>query len=556
MFRSTNNGSSFSQNGLYYPSGNIYIGSYLNDVAVINSTTAVGAGLFYLGNDEMILRTTNSGANWDTVQHTFSTFLAQFHAADFPSASVGYVAGWQGRIFRSTNSGLSWTGVYSNSPISLYDIAMTSANEGAAVGDNGIYYTSNGTSWSQVLTIANSTFNTISFNGSIGYAGGSASTGNLYKSTNNGATWSLINFPYGEIKGLHTISADTVVVVTQYAAYKTYNSGLYWEEFVLPTLPAGTHWLKDIAFRGNEGYIACSDGVLLRTTNGGGSTKPITSYTLPSTPYCQNSTYNFTNTSPVAYSYQWIKDGSVLTTSYNLSITLADSGTHSISLVAYNGALYDTITNNIFVVPENFVPPISYSLSSDTLCPGATGTISVLNTKTSLQYQLRNGFTNIGSPQFGNGGTINFNISPQQTTTYNINSYGTNACFTDSLTTTIYEVVFPDKYLTVIAGDTLICSGKENYHVDIQNTQIGVLYKLIYTNTIDSAYGNGSTVTLSTPILYRASGSSFTYNIQAYQNASCSAILRFITVSIDTIYTKFNVTKPNVYPGDSISFQN
>ncbi len=553
IFRSVNNGASFSQNGLYYPAGNIFIGSYLNDVAIINTTTAIGAGLFYLGNDEMIIRTTNSAVNWDTVQHTGSTLLAQFHATDFPTATTGYVVGWQGRIFRSVNGGLTWTGVYSNSTITLYDVAMVSANEGAAVGDKGIYYTSNGTAWSQVLNISGSLFNSVSFKGAVGYAGGSSSSGSLYKSTNNGASWSVANFPYGEIKGLQTISADTVVAVTQNAAYETCNGGLYWEEFVLPALPAGTHNFKDIAFRGNEGYIACTDGVLLKTSNGGGVTKPIASFSLPASPFCQNMSYSFTNTSPVGYSYQWQIDGNAASTSYNFTTTLTDSGSHIISLIAFNGSLYDTLSQNVYVNALDFIQPVSFN--ADTICPGTTATISVFNTSNQFQYQLRNGFTNIGAAVFGNNGTLNFNVpSLQSSVTYNIKVWGSNSCYTDSSVTSILQTVFPDKTIPVIVGDTNICSGKENYHVDIQNTQPGVLYKLIYINTVDSAYGNGGTITLQTPILYGQSN--FNYLLSAYANASCYAIMRNITLDIDTNYVRFSVLNPNVNPGETVSFIN
>jgi photosystem II stability/assembly factor-like uncharacterized protein len=549
IFHSNNNGAVFTKHGMSGP----FITGSLNDVGVINATTAIGAGIFDIGNDEMIVRTTNTGASWDTVEATISTFLAQFHAVDFPTSTTGFVVGWQGRIFRSVNGGLNWSTVFTNPSISLFDVAMTSATQGAAVGQKGIYYTSNSTTWSQVLTTTGE-FRAVSFNGSIGYAGGQNPSGNLYKSTNNGSTWSVVNFPFNdEIYGLQTISTDTVVVVTNYAAYKTCNGGIYWEEFVLPAGPSGNLFLRDIAFRGNEGYIGCNNGILLKTTNGGGNTKPIISLTAPSTNYCEDSGYVFTNSNPAAYTYQWKMDGATISTTLNLNITLSDSGSHVISLIASNGTMTDTASINIFVNPKKFIKPLN--LAVDSICPGSVASIKILNSATNVSYRLRNGFTNVGSAQNGNGATLTFTVTPVQTTNYNILATGSNSCYTDSLVTNFSQVVFPDKFVPVTYTDSLICSGKEAFHLSVQNSQTGILYTLSNSLTVyDSVYGNGGTINLSTPILTGIGN--ITVNVTAKKDAGCHPVIKTISLHKDTTYSRFNVVNFNAYPGDSITFSN
>ena len=61
VYISTNNGSSFTLNPLVASNGIQWIASSLNDVAVSSSSVAVGAGTFFLGNDELIVRTTDGG---------------------------------------------------------------------------------------------------------------------------------------------------------------------------------------------------------------------------------------------------------------------------------------------------------------------------------------------------------------------------------------------------------------------------------------------------------------------------------------------------------------
>jgi len=555
VFKSVNNGASFSQNGLVYPAGNPYLLSFLNDVAPIGPATAIGAGGFYLGNDEMIIRTTNSGANWDTVEHVFNTFFAQFHCTDFPTATTGYVAGWEGRILRSSDGGLSFTPVYTAASISWFDCDFTSANNGVVVGEGGIVHTTNGTTFTQALNIGLGSLNTVSFHGSTGYAGGYSSVSNLFRSTDDGATWLPVNFPYDPIEAVHTISADTVVVVTLDMAYKTTNGGLFWEEFVLPALPPGTHNFKDINFRGNEGYIACSDGVLLRTVNGGGNAKPIATFTDSTALHCENLTYTFYNTSPVSYTFQWLYDGVPVSTSYNLNISLPDSGQHIIQLIASNGLVTDTVTVPIYVNAVDFIKPLSFA--SDTACPGSSAVITVFNSQPATQYRLRNGFNNVGTLQSGNGGTLTFNtLSLSQTTTLNMLHYGNNGCYIDSTVTPILITAFPDITIPVISGDTLICSGIENYHADIHNTQAGVLYLLKYNGvTIDSVAGNGGTVTLSTPVLY-GNNSTKVVHIFAKKNASCNPNMRMYNLHIDTAWTNFEIANPAAFTGDTIILNN
>ncbi len=548
-FKSINNGGTFTQHGLVNSSNFSYLGSILNDVGIVNATTAVGAGIFFLGNDEYIVRTTNSGATWDSVESQLGTFLAHFNGVDFPTASTGYVVGWQGKIFRSTSGGVSWGLVHSGPAIALEDVAMTSANEGAAVGENGIYYTSNGTTWNQVVSLTNKYLYAVSFSGSTGYAAGDT----LMKSVNNGASWTGINFPYGTINGIQAISVDTIVVVTNNMAYKTTNGGVYWEEFILPTLP-GFHNYKDIAFRGPEGYIACSGGILLKTSNGGGGTKPITSYSSP-TLFCEDQTYTFTNTSPVNYSFQWKIDGSTVATSYSTNVTFPDSGMHAVTLLAFNGTQYDTVSNTIYVWPKRFIN--TFNISTDTICPAGYATIKITNSQSGVDYQLRNGATNIGSPLHGNGSLISF---PSQqlsvTTTYTIRAFSNNLCYSDSLFQNVTQIVFPNKLIPVDVGDTLICSSHENYQVTLHNTEPNVWYKLNYTGVIDSAMGNGGTLTLSTPTFYGNAQTLQYYIMMVTTSPVCNTLLRNIYLHKDTIYSNFNLVNSTVLPGDTISVQN
>ena len=255
------------------------------------------------------------------------------------------------------------------------------ANEGVIGGDQGIIRTTNGSTFSQVYSVTG-TINSISLKGTNGYAGGLFNTNvNLCKSTNSGATWTAVPFPYGEIRAVVTLSQDTVLAATLNKIYKSTDGGIYWDEFVLPTLNGN---INSMRFRdSNFGYAVGDDGMGIKTANGGGATRPIPVFTVPAGSFCQYSNVTFTNTSNPAYTFQWLVDGVPVSTSYNYTYTMNAPFAHNISLVAFNGSLYDTLEQNIYVQPEDFIQPLT--ILTDTICYNSTGgTIQVPNSASGI----------------------------------------------------------------------------------------------------------------------------------------------------------------------------
>ena len=553
LHKSTNNGSSFTTYPLQMSSGTAWLTSSLNDVAIINSTTAFGAGFFFLGNDEFIVKTIDGGAHWDSSLWVSNTFLAEHRAVDFPTATTGYVAGWQGRVFKTTNGGASWSLPYFNTAVTWQDMIFTSANEGVIAGDGGIIRTTNGVAFNQVLTTTG-TLNAVDMIGTTGFAGGSTSSGMLFKTTDGGATWTSLSFNYGDVRALSMINASTIVVATVNELYKSTDGGIYWEKFALPS--GTTPVFTNVNFRdANTGYAVGNSGYCIKTSNGGGSTFPISAFTSPSGPYCEGNTYTFTNTTNPSYSFQWLLNNNVIGTSYNLNYTFNVPGNNTLALVSYNGVNYDTVSQSIIVNAQHFVNPLVYDL--DTICPGGAATIEVFNSQTGISYLLRNGLTAIGSAQNGNGGTLTFNAGVfQQSTLLNIKASGSNACYNDSVITTFNQIAFPDKTIPITVTDSLICSGVEQFHAAIGNTQTGVSYLLIRNGIqLDSIGGTGGSITLTAPLVYGMSVSSF-MQIVAYSSSTCAPTMRNVNITIDTVYARANVINPNVLPGDTINFIN
>jgi photosystem II stability/assembly factor-like uncharacterized protein len=194
-----------------------------------------------------IIRTTNSGTNW-TISNILGgpTSLEMLTNTFFLNDSVGFLCGlysifvpsfrYEGVIYKTTNSGIDWSYLYSNYT-NLLNITFNNSNTGFAFGvnnNNGYYKTTNsGNSWSNFLFSGYSdhaVFNGISINNS-NYIVGTIFGYIAYvsKSTNLGANWEdilLVNGPYYIFSGIHFIDSITGWVVGYPGLiYKTISGG-------------------------------------------------------------------------------------------------------------------------------------------------------------------------------------------------------------------------------------------------------------------------------------------------------------------------------------------
>ncbi|MBK9096800.1 MAG: T9SS type A sorting domain-containing protein [bacterium] len=80
-----------------------------------------------------VSRTTDGGSNWST-----SIFGQAFFGMHFPTSTVGYVVGMGGGIYKTTNSGLSWTSQNSGTSQTLNDVFFINDFTGFVTGENGV----------------------------------------------------------------------------------------------------------------------------------------------------------------------------------------------------------------------------------------------------------------------------------------------------------------------------------------------------------------------------------------------------------------------------------
>lgn len=278
--------------------------NHLYTVQFLNLNTGYAAGQY-----GTILKTTNGGLTW-SLQNSKTT--NDLYKVFFIDINTGWAAGQNRTIVKTTNGGINYDTV-SFGNYSFNDIYFADSNTGWAVWEtypNNVYKTINGGNTWQVVSSVNYGIRKILFvNSSTGYM----NAGISYKTVNGGLNWTNITFG-GDI-GLQFFNLTTGYAITSggyfvkttnsgnnwttnqiidgnYTLYNAYfydlNSGWmtgYWNDssrgFVFKTFNGGTNWfeqnvgtnerIRAVNFvDANTGWIVGFNGIIYKTTNGGG----------------------------------------------------------------------------------------------------------------------------------------------------------------------------------------------------------------------------------------------------------------------------------------------
>jgi photosystem II stability/assembly factor-like uncharacterized protein len=178
---------------------------------------------FLASNYGAIYKTTDSGNNWTLID---SSLYYGIRSLVFINANTGFAVGNQNnltsKILKTTNSGLNWQTVYTGSNLSK----LTFVNEltGYITGTGALKTTDGGTNWFRIL---NSDYHYgIEFSSpNTGYLVGMY--GSVWKTTNGGALWNGLECPSGKaLFGAKFFNDSVGIIYGEYGTIlKTYNGG-------------------------------------------------------------------------------------------------------------------------------------------------------------------------------------------------------------------------------------------------------------------------------------------------------------------------------------------
>lgn len=260
--------------GNYFHSGDggvTWSASQLGSVD-LNCVFAMGNSIWIAGNSGTIMTSTNNGVSFQTVALANTPNV---NSVFFFDASNGWLVtnsvSGNTTIYKSVNGGLNWTAQTSPVSNTLYSVKFTSVTNGIACGAGGavIYTTNGGTTW---LSYSTPTSNDLlSIDKKVNTIICSASNGMIIKSTNNGTTFTSIDYNI-----LTKSDVNSVYMMTDQNFYTCGGGG-----FIRYSTDGGATFsyqinpmvanLVDIYFSNPQlGWAVSSlNNVIIRTTDGG-----------------------------------------------------------------------------------------------------------------------------------------------------------------------------------------------------------------------------------------------------------------------------------------------
>ena len=148
-----------TDSGLSWAAVNTTTSENLNSVAAIDKTLFI-----VVGDGGTILKTYDRGDNWENHTVGGAKFNKIFDGIEVEAYGYLWIAGDTGRIYATTNYGISWVPQNSGVTENLNDIQFRNQNEGIVVGDNCTIRLTvdGGTTW-----VANSYFDSLCTEGDI-----------------------------------------------------------------------------------------------------------------------------------------------------------------------------------------------------------------------------------------------------------------------------------------------------------------------------------------------------------------------------------------------------
>lgn len=342
-YKSTNGGTSFTSITSGIPAG-----SGSEEWLCAFHQDPVTAATIYAGGRTALYRSTNSGTSWSALGTPTGTGnIMEFVIAPSNNQVIYAIKSGTNAVSKSTNGGTSFTAVSSGLPATVAPTSITVSN-----------------------TDPNIVFVTYS---------GYSSANKVFKSTNGGTSWTSIS------SGLPNIPVNTIVFQngsSNDAVYIGTDVGVYYKDNTSAWIAFNTG-LPNVSVRDLEIYYPTSR---LRCATFGRGTwdsdlystvaaPPVASFTASATTICVGQTVTFTNTSsglPTSYAWTFAGGTPATSTATNPTVTYSTAGTYTVALTATNGSGSNTVTQTNYITVlggSGATLPVTEGFTSTTFPP-------------------------------------------------------------------------------------------------------------------------------------------------------------------------------------------
>ncbi|MCB9223897.1 MAG: T9SS type A sorting domain-containing protein [Crocinitomicaceae bacterium] len=508
MVKSTDFGLTWQEIIYTGPNAGAFDPSVKNSVDIIDNTTIVFAGWHLFDNKPIIMRSTNSGVDWDIEYQGAMSSGLQFRSVKFFDASLGLAVG-DHMIYRTTDGGDNWNYVSGAGVESLLDLVWLSSTEVVIVGTNRILRSTNGGASFTIQTYTGKNYRSISqqpVSGNL-FACYDISSDNYQSiSTDGGLTWVDEPITGNGINYSHqSFESDSIIYGHDGSVTISYTGGS--NPFLYTDYPWSA--VRDLKFANGVGLLVAgylADAKIYRyDINTPPNLLQIVNFSKEDT-ICANVPATYIPDHNYCDTYEWLVNGIPVSTDTTLVYAHPNPGLSQVQLVTTYNGVFDTVTKNVTVLG----PPVLtlFTVLSDTLiCDGDTYTLSIDNINDQDGYQVYNNGTPI-SPTSQVGSITNYNIGPASSAIeFAIQKWVINECDSLSLVDTFYLEI--ESYgltsTTFYSVDTLLCKG-DSTQIVIPSPQPDHMYYIYeggalldsgFNSTGDSLFFNTSVLTIN-----------------------------------------------------------
>ena len=449
------------------------------DLHFFSSTQGLATGVFNLTNDELVVGTLTGGNSW-SVNYANSPFNFPVFFNDIEVNGSNVLAcGTHGHIIRSTNYGSSFSTVNNTPDVELTEIKFVTATKAIAIGEGKVFSSLNaGLTWSIDATFAGNRITSISVSedGLVYIMGDSV----LFKSVNNGVTYTQLPIPPSDmIEGSNLVASHDTLFI---GSFVSVSGGKSWLQFK----SIKNQHINKLTIRNGKVYALCKNKTLLVmeiAKAGGIDASPIASFSAVAGDNCAGKVRQFNNTTSQSpdYAYKWWLNDSLISTGYNLSVAFPNPGqTYEVMLTVSNGFATDTVKKQFQTIALGKFP--KGKLMAQPVCAFYNVELRYDSVFAGFPYQLwRN--DSLVIPEWKDiWGRSQPLISSQPTTnapvTFVITANFTDGCINTLFADTLRVVPVQDVSILQITFDKpQLCPGDSTL-IRISPTQVGNVYTI------------------------------------------------------------------------------
>lgn len=253
--------------------------------SVLYGITGFGNKVWISGGGGLLAYSSDFGETWQLLTPMPSGTI---YSIEFPTSLVGYAAGFDGVLHKTTDGGETWRGGYlsaGNKTINIQSIFFVNENVGYAACSYQMVAktTDGGTTWSEIIPASTSakttSYSAYFINVDLGFVVGKLDDGLdiIYKTTDGGSTWTNKMDVTG--KNLRDVAFkdenNGIIVGLEFTARFTTDGGTNWSIPTFINLPTGfdtkTANVYSVRFISENEAIAVGNKFILKSSDSGAS---------------------------------------------------------------------------------------------------------------------------------------------------------------------------------------------------------------------------------------------------------------------------------------------